>query len=143
MKCTCINIKCTFNYQRYEMTHQKIKKSSQYETCTGAIFSCKHALRKISAFNENFPTEAPTPEKWSPKKKFQGAHESPKHSSWASQAFKLVTWVHLVNQSNYFSKQVLVFCKHTDVTVLCWLLNLVTLALGGKKNPHIVCLWNP
>ena len=43
------------------MTHQKIKKSSQYETRTGAIFSCKHALRKISAFNENFPTEAPTP----------------------------------------------------------------------------------
>ena len=36
---------------------------------------------KISAFNKNFPTEAPTPQKWSPKKKFQGAHESPQHSS--------------------------------------------------------------
>lgn len=63
------------------MTHQKIKKSSQYEIGTSAIFSSKQPLRKISAFNENFPTEVPTPQKWSPKKKFQGAHESPKHSS--------------------------------------------------------------
>ena len=63
------------------MTHQKVKKSSQNETPTSAIFSCKHPLMKISAFNENFPAEAPTPQKWSPKKKFQGAPESPKHSS--------------------------------------------------------------
>ena len=60
---------------------KKIKKSSQYETRTSAIFSCKHPLGKISEFSKNFPTEAPTTQKWSPKKKFQGAHESPQHSS--------------------------------------------------------------
>ena len=57
----------------------------------------------------DFPAELPRPPSWS--------HD----------------YINLVHQSNYFSKQVIVF------SVLC----LVILALGGNKNPHFVCSWNP
>ena len=115
-----------------------IKRKRDWDgTINSLLMDTSTRLRSKENFREPFVlpsilAKAPRPQSWWPERKISGSPSGSQTSHRGAQASKLVTQIHLMRK--YFVR--------TLILLACWSPNLVILAFGCNKNPHVI-LWNP